>query len=68
MRIIVPMIVAAVLAVSATPAAAQAEIKVNEDVNLRFGVLGQFWGDTATDPISDEQIHNLFVRRLRLNG
>lgn len=47
-------------------ASAQAEIKVNEDVNLRFGVLGQFWADTIDNPVTDESTNNLFVRRLRL--
>jgi hypothetical protein len=64
-RTAVPLVVAAALA-SAAPTAAQAVIKVNDDVNLRFGVLGQFWGDTITDPINDDQTQNLFIRRIRL--
>jgi len=65
-RIITPLVISAVLAASAVPADAQAVIKVNDDINLRFGVLGQFWADTITDPVSDDQTQNLFVRRLRL--
>lgn len=50
----------------ARTASAQAEIKVNEDVNLRFGILGQFWADTIDNPVTDQNTNNLFVRRLRL--
>ncbi|HZT75825.1 MAG TPA: porin [Vicinamibacterales bacterium] len=53
-------------ALLARPAAAQATITVNDAVNIRFGVLGQFWADTLTDPTSDSHSNNLFVRRLRL--
>jgi Phosphate-selective porin O and P len=45
---------------------AQAEIKVSEDVNLRFGVLGQFQGDWLEDPTTDTTAQNLFIRRIRL--
>ena len=48
------------------PAAAQAAIKVSDDVNLRFGVLGQVQADTLEDPGTDATTNNLFVRRLRL--
>jgi len=57
---------AAVLLVLRTPARAQAVIAVGDDVNLRFGVLGQFWADTITDPLTDTTTRNLFVRRVRL--
>src|SRR5919202_5689854 len=55
---------AAILA--ATPAAAQATIKVSDDVNLRFGVLGQVQADTIEDPGQSGNINNLFIRRVRL--
>jgi hypothetical protein len=48
------------------PAVAQATITVSDDVNLRFGVLGQFWADAINDPATDSETRNLFVRRLRL--
>jgi hypothetical protein len=51
---------------AAVPAFAQAVIKVNDDVNFRFGVLGQFQADTITNPATDTNTNNLFVRRLRL--
>jgi hypothetical protein len=56
----------AVLLVLRSPARAQAVIDVGDDVNLRFGVLGQFWADAITDPLSDRETRNLFVRRVRL--
>jgi hypothetical protein len=51
---------------SVEPARAQAVIKVNEDVNLKFGVLGQFQADWLEDPVSDTTAQNLFIRRIRL--
>ena len=50
----------------AVSAAAQVQIKVNEDVNFRFGVLGQFQGDWLEDPVTDDTQQNLFIRRVRL--
>jgi uncharacterized membrane protein len=57
---------AAVALFAAAPAAAQATIKVNDDVNLRFGVLGQVQADSLEDPGTDAQTNNLFIRRVRL--
>jgi hypothetical protein len=51
---------------AAVPAAAQATIKVNDDVNLRFGVLGQVQADTLEDPGTGGTTNNLFIRRVRL--
>jgi len=59
------LVVAAAL-VCATNAAAQATIKVSDDVNLRFGVLGQVQADVLEDPGTDSTINNLFIRRVRL--
>jgi hypothetical protein len=56
---------ASLLAMS-RPAAAQATIKVNDDVNFRFGVLGQVQADTIEDPGTDSWTSNLFIRRVRL--
>jgi hypothetical protein len=59
---------AAALAVlfAAAPAAAQATIKVSDDVNLRFGVLGQVQADSLEDPGTNAESNNLFIRRVRL--
>jgi len=55
------------LSIGALPAHAQAIIKVNDDVNFRFGVLGQFQADTISNPEPEPSTNNLFVRRLRLD-
>ena len=47
-------------------ARAQATITVNDEVNLRFGVLGQFQWERLEDVETDDATHNLFVRRVRL--
>jgi hypothetical protein len=47
-------------------AEAQVVVKVNEDVNFKFGVLGQFQGDWLEDPGRDDTQQNLFIRRIRL--
>jgi hypothetical protein len=47
-------------------ARAQVLIKVNDDVNFRLGVLGQFQGEWLEDPAADDTTQNLFVRRIRL--
>ncbi|MCU1384587.1 MAG: Phosphate-selective porin and superfamily protein [Acidobacteria bacterium] len=41
-------------------------ITAGDDVNLRLGVLGQFWADAINDPVADSETRNLFVRRIRL--
>jgi Phosphate-selective porin O and P len=48
------------------PARAQAMIKISDDANIRFGVLGQFWADTIDNPEPAPNTNNLFVRRLRV--
>jgi Phosphate-selective porin O and P len=63
---IIAAIAALVLLLAASTAAAQATIKVNDDVNLRFGLLGQVQADTLEDPGTDAQTNNLFIRRIRL--
>jgi hypothetical protein len=47
-------------------AGAQIQIKVDENVNFKFGVLGQFQGDWLEDPAADATTQNVFIRRLRL--
>jgi phosphate-selective porin O/P len=59
-------VLAAALLLISRPARAQAVITVNDDVTLKFGVLGQFWGDAISDPAADSETRNLFVRRIRL--
>jgi hypothetical protein len=54
------------LVAGAADARAQAVIKVNDDVNFKLGVLGQFQADWLEDPGTDANIDNLFVRRVRL--
>ena len=48
------------------PARAQVLIKVNDDVNFKLGVLGQFQADWLEDPANDDTTQNLFIRRVRL--
>jgi hypothetical protein len=55
------------LSIGVLPASAQAIIKVNENVNFKFGVLGQFQADTISNPEPEPNTNNLFVRRLRLD-
>jgi Phosphate-selective porin O and P len=50
----------------ASNARAQVLIKVNEDVNFKLGVLGQFQADSLHDTGTDATATNLFVRRVRL--
>src|SRR5689334_11433589 len=45
---------------------AQAVINVNDDVNFKFGVLGQFQADWLRDSATDATAQNLFIRRIRL--
>ncbi len=43
----------------------QAQIKVNDTVNLKFGILVQAWADWAESPAADTYAQNLFLRRIR---
>jgi Phosphate-selective porin O and P len=52
--------------ITSTSARAQAVIKVSDDVNIRFGVLGQIQADWLEDPTVDDTTQNLFIRRIRL--
>lgn len=48
-------------------ARAQAAIKVNDNVNLRFGVLVQTWADLQQDAATNQNYQqNIFLRRMRL--
>ncbi len=55
----------------ATPASAQAIIKVNDNVNVKFGILLQGWADwqqltDATTGATAGYQQNLFLRRMRI--
>jgi hypothetical protein len=54
------------LLIGPADAGAQATIKVNDDVNIRFGVLFQPWADWTKDPVSSGYSQNVFLRRVRL--
>lgn len=58
---------AAVLVGLMAPGAAQAQaiIKVNDDVNIKFGLLLQGWADWNQDTVTSGYIQNLFLRRAR---
>jgi hypothetical protein len=51
---------------TALPAGAQAVLKVNDDVNFKFGFLLQGQGDWLEDPVTGGTTQNLFLRRARL--
>lgn len=61
-----PVVVAAVLAFGVAEARAQAVIKVNDDVSLRFGGLLQTQADWQEDAATGDYAQNLFIRRVRL--
>ena len=56
---------AAVGAACAAPATGQVVVKVNEDVNFRFGALLQAWGDWTQDANTSGYSQNFFLRRVR---
>lgn len=56
--------VAALLA--SPPAAAQAVIKVSDDVNIKFGLLFQGQAEWAESAAADDTAQNLFLRRARI--
>jgi hypothetical protein len=57
----------AACALLAAPAAwAQAVIKVNDDVNVKLGILLQPQADWTQDTASGGYVQNLFVRRIRV--
>jgi len=60
---LVPL-VALVLLIPAI-AHAQATIKVNDNISVRFGALIQAWADSAQDATTKGYAENLFLRRMR---
>src|SRR5229473_8050212 len=47
------------------PARAQVVVKVNDNVNFRFGMQMQFWADELQDATTKGYAQNLFLRRAR---
>jgi hypothetical protein len=56
----------AALLIDTLAAQAQIVVKANDDVNFKFGVLGQFQADSIDSSDQRPTANNLFVRRLRL--
>lgn len=54
------------LLVPALRAPAQASIKVNDDVNVKFGILLQGQADWTQNAADESYAQNLFVRRIRV--
>jgi hypothetical protein len=48
-----------------TIASAQAVVKVNDNINVKFGALVQAWADSAQDAATLGYTNNLFLRRIR---
>src|SRR2546425_5597714 len=61
---LLPLIVLIVLVPAI--AHAQAVIKVNENISIRFGTLIQAWGDAAQSATTNGYAQNLFMRRMRI--
>lgn len=53
------------LALICVPVSAQIVMK-NEDVDFKFGVQAQFWGDWTQNPATQGYAQNLYLRRARL--
>lgn len=65
LRLLFPIFVM-VLLFHSTFARAQAIIKVNDNVNIKFGTLIQAWGDEQQDATTRGYAQNLFLRRIRI--
>jgi hypothetical protein len=63
LRVLVSFLIAVLLL--PTTAAAQATIKVNDDISFKVGTLIQAWADAAQDPNGSGYAKNLFLRRIR---
>ena len=63
----IPLVFAVALSlVVASAALGQMQIKVNDNVNLKFGILLQTQGDATQDVASRIYAQNVFIRRARL--
>jgi hypothetical protein len=65
-KVLLFLVVAGVLFGPASPARAQAVIKVSDTVNLKFGFLLQTQADWTQEAATGGYQQNLFVRRVRL--
>jgi hypothetical protein len=69
-RIVLAAVVLVALLVPAGSAPAQAVIKVNDNVSLKFGILMQAWADWQQIPGANGTLagysQNLFLRRMRI--
>ena len=63
-RILLPLFVLLLL-IAPTLAQAQAVIKVNDNINVKFGLLLQGWADEQQDATTKGYAQNLFLRRIR---
>jgi hypothetical protein len=63
-RILLPLFVLLLL-IAPTLAQAQAVIKVNDNINIKFGLLLQGWADEQQDATTRGYAQNLFLRRIR---
>ena len=57
---------ALVVGLAAPRADAQAVIKVNDDVNIKFGLLFQGQADWLESSTTDDTAQNLYLRRARI--
>ena len=60
------VIVALLLLGTAVPASAQMQIKVSDQINLKFGILLQTQADEQQDAVLRTYAQNVFIRRARL--
>lgn len=61
-----PFLIVLALVLLVTPLAqAQVQIKVGDNISIKFGLLAQAWADTAQDATTDKYANNLFLRRIR---
>ena len=65
-RHIVVVLAVALSLFAASAALGQMQIKVNDNVNLKFGILLQTQGDATQDVVSRLYAQNVFIRRARL--
>src|SRR5207253_1397539 len=55
----------AIVLLIAPLAQAQVQIKVGDNILIKFGILAQGWADTAQDATTKAYANNLFLRRIR---
>jgi hypothetical protein len=60
------LVFSALLMAVAVSAFGQMQIKVNENVNLKFGLLLQTQGDATEDAVTQKYLQNVYIRRARL--